>query len=159
MSKQQKILLVDDLPENLMALEAILAEVDCILLTATSGAKALCLMAAHEIVLVVLDLQMPGMDGFAVAEVMRQSEPTRMTPVIFVASAGQTARYITQGQGVGAVDYMQRPLDRDVLQGKARFFLDLDLQKRRLQEKLRLSQESRSVFLKAMGEDGGTAPD
>jgi len=151
MSKDQNILIVDDHPENLIALEAILEDVDCGLLKANSGNEALALLLKHEVALVLLDVQMPGMDGFEVAELMRRSSRTKMVPIIFVTAISKEAKYVARGYNVGAIDYMFKPLNPEILQHKARFFLDLDTQKRRLEEKLRKSQESKEAFLKAMG--------
>lgn len=158
MSKDQYILLVDDHPENLIALEAILEDIDCTLLKARSGNEALSLLLKHDIALVLLDVQMPGMDGFEVAELMRKSQRTRMVPIIFLTAISKEARYVSRGYDVGAVDYLFKPVSAEILQHKARFFLDLDLQKRRLEDKLRRSQESLQVFLDAM-KDGQTPPD
>ncbi|MDI1303068.1 MAG: response regulator [bacterium] len=156
MKKEQNILMVDDHPENLIALEAILDDMDCNLLKAHSGNEALALLLKHDIALVLLDVQMPGMDGFEVAELMRKSSKTKMVPIIFVTAISKEAKYVARGYGVGAIDYMFKPLNPEILQHKARFFLDLDLQKRRLEEKLRKSHESKEAFLRAMGE--GDAP-
>lgn len=151
MSKDQNILIVDDHPENLVALEAILDDVDCTVLRANSGNEALSLLLKHDVALVLLDVQMPGMDGFEVAELMRKSNRTKMVPIIFVTAISKEAKYVARGYGVGAIDYMFKPLNPEILQHKATFFLDLDLQKRRLEEKLRKSQESKEAFLRAMG--------
>ena len=151
MSKEQNILIVDDHPENLVALEAILEDVDCTLLKANSGNEALSLLLKHDVALVLLDVQMPGMDGFEVAELMRKSNRTKSVPIIFVTAISKEAKYVARGYGMGAIDYMFKPLNPDILQHKARFFLDLDLQKKRLEEKLRKSQESKAAFMKAMG--------
>ncbi len=151
MSNDQNILLVDDQPANLVALEAILEDVECNLLKANNGNEALALLMKNEVALVLLDVQMPGMDGFEVAELMRKSNKTRMVPIIFVTAISKEAKYVSRGYGVGAIDYMFKPLNPEILQHKARFFLDLDTQKRRLEEKLRQSQESREAFHKAMG--------
>lgn len=158
MSKDQNILIVDDHPENLVALEAILDDVDCTLLKANSGQEALSLLLKNDVALVLLDVQMPGMDGFEVAELMRKSNRTKMVPIIFVTAISKEAKYVARGYGVGAIDYMFKPLNPEILQHKARFFLDLDIQKKRLEEKLKKSQESKEAFLKAMGEDGAGTP-
>lgn len=160
MSKDQNILIVDDHPENLVALEAILDDVDCSILKANSGNEALSLLLKNDVALVLLDVQMPGMDGFEVAELMRKSNRTKMVPIIFVTAISKEAKYVARGYGVGAIDYMFKPLNPEILQHKAMFFLDLDLQKRRLEEKLRKSHESKEAFLRAMGEGGdGSAHD
>ena len=153
MSKEQNILIVDDHPENLVALEAILEDVDCTLLKANSGNEALALLLKNEVALVLLDVQMPGMDGFEVAELMRANPKTRNVPIIFVTAISKEAKYVSRGYGVGAIDYMFKPLNPEILVHKAQFFLELDAQKRRLEEKLRKSQESREAFHKAMGSE------
>lgn len=151
MSKEQSILLVDDHPENLVALEAILDDMDCNLLRANSGNEALSLLLKNEVALVLLDVQMPEMDGFEVAELMRKSNKTKNIPIIFVTAISKEAKYVERGYGVGAIDYLFKPLNPEILKHKARFFLDLDMQKRRLEEKLRKSQESKEAFMRAMG--------
>lgn len=152
MSKDQNILIVDDHPENLIALEAILDDVDCTVIRANSGNEALSVLLKQDVALVLLDVQMPGMDGFEVAELMRKSNKTKMVPIIFVTAISKEAKYVARGYGVGAIDYMFKPLNPDILKHKAQFFLDLDMQKRRLEEKLRKSQESKEAFMRAMGE-------
>lgn len=152
MNREQNILLVDDHYENLVALEAILEDVDCKLLKATSGNEALAILLKNEVALVLLDVQMPGMDGFEVAELMRKSARTKMIPIIFVTAISKEAKYVSRGYDVGAVDYMFKPLNPEILRHKAKFFLDLDMQKRRLEEKLRKSQESMKELLKVMGD-------
>jgi len=89
---------------------------------------------------------------------MRKSNRTKNVPIIFVTAISKEAKYVARGYGVGAIDYMFKPLNPEILQHKARFFLDLDLQKKRLEEKLRRSQESKEAFLRAMGEGGEDGP-
>jgi response regulator RpfG family c-di-GMP phosphodiesterase len=150
MSFEQSILMVDDHPENLIALDAILEGVECNLLRAHSGNEALAMLLKHDVALVLLDVQMPGMDGFEVAELMRKSNKTKMIPIIFVTAISKEAKYVARGYDVGAIDYMFKPLNPEILRHKARFFLDLDMQKKRLEDKLRKSQESREAFHRAM---------
>lgn len=152
MNKDQSILIVDDHPENLIALEAILEDVECTLIKANSGNEALSLLLKNDVALVLLDVQMPGMDGFEVAELMRKSSRTKNVPIIFVTAISKEAKYVARGYGVGAIDYLFKPLNPEILRHKAKFFLDLDAQKRRLEEKLRKSQESKEAFMKAMGD-------
>lgn len=152
MSKEQSILLVDDHAENIVALEAILEDMDCTLLKATSGNQALSVLLKHDVALVLLDVQMPDMDGFEVAELMRKNARTRTVPIIFVTAISKEARYVQRGYNVGAIDYMFKPLNPEILRHKARFFLDLDAQKRRLEEQLQRSRASREAMLKAYGQ-------
>ncbi len=155
MSKDQNILIVDDHPENLIAMQAILEDEDCSLLTASSGNEALGLLLKNEVTLVLLDVQMPGMDGFEVAELMRKRQRTRMIPIIFVTAISKESKYVNRGYDVGAIDYMFKPLNPEVLRHKARFFLDLDLQKRRLEEKLRRSQDSMRELQRMLNDQNG----
>ncbi len=155
MSKDQNILIVDDHPENLIAMQAILEDEDCSLLIASSGNEALELLLNNEVTLVLLDVQMPDMDGFEVAELMRKRQRTRMIPIIFVTAISKESKYVNRGYDVGAIDYMFKPLNPEVLRHKARFFLDLDLQKRRLEEKLRRSQDSMRELQRMLNDQNG----
>jgi DNA-binding response OmpR family regulator len=153
MSDTPKILLVDDEPGSLKALEVILQDEDCTLLKAASGDEALDYLLKHDVALVVLDLQRPGMSGFEVAELMRRRDRTRRVPILFLTDAGKHTRYLPVEHDVGAMDYLVRPLAPEIILGKARFFLDLDRQKRRLDARRRRSQESHAALLKMMGMD------
>ncbi len=124
-----KILIVDDRPENLLVLESLLDNIDCTIAKATSGNEALSLMLDHEIALVLLDVQMPEMDGFEVAELMRGSEKTRYIPIIFVTAISKEQKCIFKGYEVGAVDYLFKPIEPIILQSKVRVFLELYNQK------------------------------
>ncbi|MFW2851353.1 hybrid sensor histidine kinase/response regulator [Sphingomonas sp. TX0543] len=128
-------LLVDDLEGNLLSLEALLRGDDVTVLKARSGEAALELLLHHDVALALLDVQMPGMDGFELAEFMRGNERTRHIPIIFVTagSADQQRRF--RGYEAGAVDFIQKPIEPDILRSKARIFFDLYRQRRRLAEK------------------------
>ena len=130
---KQKILLVDDHRENLIALEAILESPGRQLAMATSGNEALQLALKNDFSLVLLDVQMPEMDGFEVAQLLRQGKKTRNTPIIFVTAISKEHKYVFQGYECGAVDYLFKPIDQQVLTAKVEVFLELDQQKRRLQ--------------------------
>ena len=132
MTDPVKFLLVDDLEENLLALEALLASEGLDLHKAQSGEEALELMLANEYALALLDVQMPGMDGFELAEFMRANERSRHIPIIFVtAGSGDEARRF-RGYEAGAVDFIQKPIEADVLRSKANVFLDLYNQRRQI---------------------------
>ena len=133
-----KILIVDDRPENLLVLESLLDKIDCAIVKATSGNEALSLMLDHEIALVLLDVQMPEMDGFEVAELMRGSEKTRYIPIIFVTAISKEQKCIFKGYGVGAVDYLFKPIEPIILQSKVRVFLELYNQKTIISEQAEL---------------------
>src|SRR6185369_6203936 len=106
-----KCLLVDDRAENLLALSTLLRRDDVELLTARSGAHALDLLLSHDVALALLDVQMPEMDGFELAELMRGSERTRHVPIIFVTAASHDQHRVFKGYETGAVDFLYKPLD------------------------------------------------
>lgn len=120
-----KILLVDDRQENLMTLEHILDSPDLVLLKAMSGNDALALLLEHDIALVLMDVQMPGMDGFEVAEIMRSRERTRSIPIIFITAISKERKHIFRGYDAGAVDYLYKPLDIEILRSKIRAYIEL----------------------------------
>jgi signal transduction histidine kinase len=125
-------LLVDDLEENLLSLEALLKREDLAILKARSGEEALELLLRHDVALALLDVQMPGMDGFELAEFLRGSERTRHIPIIFVTagSADQQRRF--RGYEAGAVDFIQKPIEADILRSKASVFFDLYRQRQQI---------------------------
>lgn len=147
------VLIVDDTPENLVAMEVVLEDVDCDLQTATSGNDALALLLKNDYALVLLDVQMPVMDGFEVAEIMRSHQRTANIPIIFVTAISKEDRFVRQGYKTGAVDYLFKPIDPVVLQSKVNFFLQLDRQKRRLEAKLARSRESEKALYEAYGQE------
>src|SRR5262245_28121503 len=119
MSRCVSILLVDDRPENLIALKAILASPDYHLVTASSGEEALALLLLRrDFALILLDVAMPTMDGFEVAYRIRQSERTRHIPIMFVTAIATDERQISKGYSAGAVDYLVKPLDLAIVRRK-----------------------------------------
>jgi signal transduction histidine kinase len=134
-TSQINILLVDDKKENLLSLETILDELDDLIIhKANSGNEALGKLLEVDFALVLLDVQMPGMDGFEVARLMRGSERTRQVPIIFITAINKEERHIYQGYDSGAVDYLFKPIDADILKSKVRVFIDLYRQKYALEE-------------------------
>lgn len=129
MSAPVKFLLVDDMEENLLAIEGLLRRENLELLKAHSGAEALELTLAHDIALAVLDVQMPVMDGFELAELMRGSTRTKHIPIIFLTAGGLDERRRFRGYEAGAVDFLFKPIEPAVLQGKADVFFDLYCQR------------------------------
>jgi len=119
------ILIVDDRPENLLVLESILYNMECNIIKATSGNEALSLMFDYNFALVLLDVQMPEMDGFEIAELLRSNSRTRFTPIIFVTAISKEKKCIFKGYEVGAVDYLFKPIEPVVLQSKVKFFIEL----------------------------------
>ena len=117
--KPINFLLVDDLEENLLALEALLQREGLTCLKARSGEEALELLLAHEVALALLDVQMPGMDGFELAEFMRGSERARHIPIIFVTAGSADLQRRFRGYEAGAVDFIQKPIEPTILRSKA----------------------------------------
>lgn len=120
-----KILLVDDRPENLVALEAILEPLGAELILAHSGEDALRMVLRYDFALVLMDAQMPGLDGFEAASLIRDRERTRNVPIIFVTAFSTDRSHVYRGYEAGAVDYISKPYDPDILRMKARVFVDL----------------------------------
>nr|MBA3427440.1 response regulator [Actinomycetota bacterium] len=125
MSDRARILLVDDRPENLLALEAILEPLGQELVRAESGEEALRQLLHGDFALILLDVQMPGLDGFETASLVKQRVRTRHVPIIFLTAISKEAEHVFRGYGVGAVDYLMKPLDAQVLQAKVTVFIDL----------------------------------
>ena len=129
-----KLLLVDDLQENLTALEALVRGPGRAVLCARGGEDALALMLEHEFALAIVDVQMPGMDGFELAELMRGTERTRHIPIVFVSAAGREMNYAFRGYDTGAVDFLHKPLDPQTVRSKVNVFVDLFRQRQTLQQ-------------------------
>jgi two-component system, sensor histidine kinase and response regulator len=119
------ILLVDDEPKGLLALEAILEPLGQKLLTARSGHEAVRHLLAHDFALILLDIQMPDLDGFQTAALIRERERNRHTPIIFLTASDESEAQMFRGYAVGAVDYVFKPLQPDILRSKVSVFVDL----------------------------------
>jgi PAS domain S-box-containing protein len=120
------LLLVDDRPENLLALEAILEPLEHELVSAASGEEALrILLQRDDFAVILLDVQMPGMDGFEVAEVIKQRERTRTIPIVFLTALSKDEPHVFRGYEIGAVDYVFKPFDREILRAKVGVFVEL----------------------------------
>ena len=129
MSRQARILLVDDRPENLVALEAILSPLDQILVPVQSGEQAVQAVLAEEYALVLLDIMMPGMDGFETATQIKRQAKSRDVPIIFLTAATMRPEQAFRGYAAGAVDYLAKPFDPWVLKAKVSVFVDLHLKR------------------------------
>lgn len=129
-----KILLVDDRPENLLALEAILSGLGHELLTATSGEEALKRLLVEDVAVILLDVQMPGMDGFETASHIKQRERTRDIPILFLTAIDGAAHQAFRGYAAGAVDYLAKPFDPWVLRAKVAVFVELHERRRQLED-------------------------
>lgn len=123
--EQASILLVDDHPQNLLALEAILAPFGHRLVRASSGAEALKALLGEDFALILLDVQMPGFDGFETAELIRSHGRTAAIPIIFITAIHRSPAHIHRGYASGAVDYIVKPLDPEILRSKVAVFVDL----------------------------------
>jgi PAS domain S-box-containing protein len=137
-----KFLLVDDLEENLLALESLLRRPGLELLRARSGTQALELLLVHEVALALIDVQMPEMDGFELAETMRGSPRTRHVPIIFVTAGIREQNRIFKGYDAGAVDFLFKPIDPHILRNKTETFFQLHRQKQELSRQVELLRES-----------------
>ena len=126
-------LLVDDLEENLLALEALLRRDDLTLLKARSGDEALELLLRQEVALALVDVQMPGLTGFELAELMRGNERTRGVPIIFITAGSADVQRRFRGYEAGAVDFIQKPIEPDVLRSKAEVFFKLYRQRQQIE--------------------------
>ena len=127
MSRQARILLVDDRAENLVALEAILAPLNQILVPVRSGEQALQAAGDQEFAVVLLDVVMPGMDGFETAAQIKSRAQNRDVPIILLTAADVRPEHSFRGYAAGAVDYLAKPFDPWVLQAKVSVFVDLYL--------------------------------
>jgi CheY-like chemotaxis protein len=126
-SRQARILLVDDRAENLVALAAILSSLNQILVPVRSGEQAVQAVLAEEYAVVLLDIMMPGMDGFETAEQIKRHAKSRDVPIIFLTAAVAQPELAFRGYAVGAVDYLAKPFDPWVLKAKVSVFVDLYL--------------------------------
>lgn len=128
------LLLVDDQPANLLALEALLGRDDLEILSATSGREALEVLLARDVSLAIVDVQMPEMDGFELARLMGGVERTRRVPIIFVTAGAERPAWIFEAYRSGAVDFLWKPIDTRILRSKVDVFIALDAQRRAVQE-------------------------
>jgi diguanylate cyclase (GGDEF)-like protein/PAS domain S-box-containing protein len=138
------LLVVDDYPENLVTMRAVLQRQDWEIVTASSGMEALGLLLDVEVDLVLLDVQMPEMDGFEVARLMRGSQRTRLTPIIFLTANEQSRDAVHKGYASGAVDYLFKPFDPNILKPKVQALLEHQHNRRALQKLTRELESARA---------------
>jgi two-component system sensor histidine kinase/response regulator len=151
-----KCLLVDDLEDNLLVLQALLRRDDVELLLARSGLEALDLLLEHDVALALVDVQMPEMDGFELAELMRGSERTRRIPLIFVTAGVRDQHRLFKGYDAGAVDFLYKPVEPVILKNKAEVFFQLYRQKQQIEHELRERTEAlrmNEMFAAVLGHD------
>ncbi len=130
MIEKVPILVVDDLPQNIMALEAVIADKGFDVITASSGNDALRLSLKHDFALILLDVQMPGMSGFEVARLIRSNPKTNHFPIIFVTAGMKDLLSQVEGYETGAVDYLIKPFEPVILCSKVQVFRELYLQRK-----------------------------
>ena len=140
---QAKLLIVDDLPENLLALEALITREDRTVYKALSADEALSLLLQHEFAMAILDVQMPGMNGFELAELMRGTEKTKNIPIVFVSAAGREMNYAFKGYESGAVDFLHKPLDIHAVKSKVNVFVELYRQSKAMKHQVEALEQSR----------------
>jgi len=140
---QANLLIVDDLPENLLALEALIKREDRTVFKALSADEALSQLLQHEFALAILDVQMPGMNGFELAELMRSTERTKNIPIVFVSAAGRELNYAFKGYESGAVDFLHKPLDIHAVKSKVNVFVDLYRQRKAMKQQVEALEQSR----------------
>ncbi len=141
MPDRAKLLLVDDREENLIALEAILSSLDLVPVRARSGEEALKALLNTEFALILLDVRMPGMDGFETASHIKRRERTRNIPIIFLTVVDSAPDYAFRSYAAGAVDYLTKPFDPWVLRAKVAVFVELYNMNRRLAEQASMLRE------------------
>src|SRR4030095_2245735 len=132
------VLLVDDRPDNLLVMETILADLNQNIVCATSAREALKFLLIENVALILLDVQMPGLSGFEFAELIRERERTQNTPIIFVSATSVDEQYVFKGYSLGAVDYLTKPFEPEILKSKVRFFTKLFRQNQEIKRQARL---------------------
>ena len=145
MSPEQKILIVDDRSENLVALERVLRPLGVHVKAVNSGNAALAATLHEDFAMAILDVQMPEMDGYELAELLRSESKTSHLPIIFMSAVYSDDYHVFRGYEAGAVDFLTKPYNPDILLNKVRFFLQLDAQRYELREKLQI-QRSKSYL-------------
>ncbi len=151
LTDRARILLVDDRPENLLALEAILSSLNQILVRASSGEEALRALLKDEYALILLDVQMPGMDGFETAAQIKARSRTKDIPIIFLTAVDTEEHNAYRGYAAGGADYITKPFDPWVLRAKVQVFVDLWVAGQRL--------ATQASFLRRQLEDSSRAVD
>lgn len=140
--QRTKLLIVDDLRENLQALSKIIEQDDREIYSALSGDEALALLLEHDFALAILDVMMPDMNGFELAELMRGAEKTRHIPIVFVSAGGKELNYAFKGYETGAVDFLHKPLDIAAVKSKVNVFVSLHQQRAKVKQQVDALKQS-----------------
>ena len=146
MSQRVNVLVVDDRPENLLALEATLADSGAHLESVRSAQEALRYLLTEEVALILLDVQMPGVSGFELAELIRQREQTQNTPIIFISATSVDREYVFKGYSLGAVDYLTKPYEPEILRSKVAFFITLYEKNSEIKRQTQLLEEANGAL-------------
>ncbi|WP_461538700.1 diguanylate cyclase domain-containing protein [Spongorhabdus nitratireducens] len=152
---QVKLLVVDDRPENLLAMDKLLKPLGAEIHKANSGEEALKMVLRHHFALILLDVQMPGMDGFETAALLHSNSQTASIPIIFVTALNKDEAYVSKGYKTGAVDYLPKPINPDILMGKVKVFLRLEqqhLEMDKLNSQLKAVSKQNQMLLDCAGE-------
>lgn len=136
------VLLVDDRPDNLLVMTTILSDLNQNLVCATSAREALKFLLQEDVALILLDVQMPGLSGFEFAELIRERERTQHTPIIFVSATSVDDQYVFKGYALGAVDYLTKPFQPEILKSKVLFFTKLFRQNQEIKRQARLLEQA-----------------
>jgi CheY-like chemotaxis protein/anti-sigma regulatory factor (Ser/Thr protein kinase) len=136
------LLIVDDEPANLIALSAVLEPLGQRIVTARSGHEALKHVLADDFAVILMDVQMPGMDGFEVAQLIKERDRSRHVPILFITALNREERYVFRGYSVGAVDYLSKPVDPDILRAKVSVFVELHQKNERLKRQTELLHQA-----------------
>ncbi|WP_019142633.1 hybrid sensor histidine kinase/response regulator [Noviherbaspirillum massiliense] len=150
------VLVVDDIEQNLLATEALLARPGLNILKASSGEQALEILLVQEVALALIDVQMPQMDGFELAELIRGNSRTRSIPLIFLTAATGEPQRSFQGYQAGAVDFLYKPIDSAILRSKVEVFVELYAQRKQIShqlEELRQALQVNEMFMAVLGHD------
>jgi len=146
------VLMVDDRPENLTALEGILRPLDVRLVKAKSGEEALLHLLRQTFAVILLDVQMPRLDGLQTAELIKQREQTKHVPIIFITALSREAAWVFKGYASGAVDYLIKPIDPEIVRSKVRVFCDLWVRGEKIRRQAEQS-EMKDVFLASVAHE------
>src|SRR5207247_8241683 len=154
-SEQVNILLVDDRRENLLALEGILKDLNENLVKATSGAETLKYLLKNDVAVILLDVEMPDMDGFQTATLIRDRDKTSSTPIIFLTAISKSDIHVSQGYSLGGVDYIFKPFAPDVLKSKVSAFVQMYKQRREAQRQSQLLKGDRDFIAAVLDKIAG----
>lgn len=143
MEVKPKILIVDDRIENLIALEVLLEDMDVEFIRAMSGNEGLIQSLKHDYALAIVDVQMPGMDGFEMVSILHESRKTSYIPVVFVSAIYRKTDHVIRGIESGAIDFISKPINEDILRGKVKLFLEMFHQKQEREQLIHQLEQTR----------------